>query len=62
MESAVPPPLELPKDDRPSSPDTETPETPKLAPRGAPRQRVISARTAAAKTVLYKTVLSKTVL
>ena len=42
MESAAPPPLELPKDDRPSSPDTETPETPKLAPHAAAADGVLS--------------------
>ena len=35
----MPPALQLPKDDRPSSPDTETPATPKLAARRRRRRR-----------------------
>ena len=38
----MPPALQLPKDDRPSSPDTETPETPKLAPHAAAADGVLS--------------------
>ena len=38
----MPPALQLPKDDRPSSPDTETPATPKLAPHAAAADGVLS--------------------